>query len=70
MDLVDPEKLNYPVWRTQGNGLVRSTGGRVVFIKPPNCLAFKSGDVMPADWKPAPANEKARELRRQEPLFS
>ena len=54
---------DYPVWHTQGGGLVREVNGRCIFIEKPQdgCFGFGVGDEMPTDWGICPANELACE---------
>lgn len=55
-------KYNFPVWGTQGGGLVRQEGNHYVFVEPPEgFLDIKVGDRMHEMWDLAPANEHARE---------
>ena len=53
---------NYPVWRTQGGGLVREVGGKYIFVEKP--LKFHNlnvGDEMPAEWSTLAENGLARQ---------
>ena len=50
---------DYPVWRTQGNGLVRKVKGKFIFIKKPNCSGLDVSDEMPKCWKFIPDNHLA-----------
>ena len=50
----------YPVFGTQGGGLVRQQGERYVFVEPvPEC-GLDVGDTMPDMWGVIPANDQAR----------
>jgi hypothetical protein len=55
-----PEECDFPVYGTQGGGLVRRSGDHYVFVEVPDWGNFKVGDKMPGDWGIAAANEKAR----------
>ncbi len=60
-------EYRYPVWGTQGGGLVREVGGKFIFVEKPDCPGLDVGDEMPAEWGIASANEHARlEMRRDE----
>ncbi|MBU0597942.1 hypothetical protein KKF61_03005 [Patescibacteria group bacterium] len=53
---------DYPVWATQGGGLVREVGGMLIFVEsPPNFPELNVGDEMPAEWGIAAANNHARD---------
>ena len=52
---------NFPVWGTQGGGLVREVGNHFVFVEKPDCPGLDVGDFMPAEWDYQPANRMARE---------
>ncbi len=55
-------EYNFPVWGTQGGGLVREINGTYIFVtKPANCLGLDVGDEMPEMWGVIPANEQARQ---------
>jgi len=51
---------NYPIWGTQGGGLVREIGNRFFFIEKPDCPGLNVGDKMPEQWGVIPANQHAR----------
>lgn len=51
----------FPVYGTQGGGLVRETGGKFIFIEKPNCPGLDVGDEMPKEWDYQPANKFARQ---------
>lgn len=57
------EKYNYPVYATQGGGLVREVAPNIYeFVeKPPDFPELGIGDTMPKEWDLAPANEMARQ---------
>lgn len=60
----------YPVWATQGGGLVRDKHDSGVYIfveKPEDVPGLDVGDVMPVEWGIIPANDLARdEIDREE----
>ena len=51
----------YPVWGTQGGGLVREVNGTFIFVEKPDCPPLDVGDEMPQEWGTIPANELARQ---------
>ena len=51
---------DYPVFGTQGGGLVRESNGIFIFIEKPDCPGLDVGDEMPEMWDIIPANERAR----------
>lgn len=54
-------EYNFPVWGTQGGGLVREVSpNKFVFIEKPNCPGLDVGDFMPEEWGIIPANSSAR----------
>ncbi len=55
-------KYPFPVYCTQGGGLVKEDGKKMVFIEAPLDPAFclKVGDEMPAEWGLIPANNLAQ----------
>lgn len=51
---------NFPVWGTQGGGLVREVGGKHFFVEaPPEFPELGVGDEMPEGWDTIPANDLA-----------
>ena len=53
---------SFPVWGTQGGGLVREVGGKFIFVEaPPESMGLTVGDEMPEQWDRIPANNLARE---------
>jgi len=52
---------NYPVWATQGGGLVREVGDVYIFVEKPNCPGLDVGDIIPEEWSIVPANDLARD---------
>ncbi|MBI2482011.1 MAG: hypothetical protein HYV76_00320 [Candidatus Vogelbacteria bacterium] len=57
----------YPVWGTQGGGLVREVNGTYIFVEKPDCPGLNVGDEMPEEWGIFPANSCARnEMERAE----
>ena len=65
---MDNREYQFPVWATQGGGLVREVGGVYIFVKkPPDFPELGVGDEMPEKWDVIPANNLAREeLAREE----
>ena len=58
---------NFPVFGTQGGGLVREVktneGYKYIFVEaPPAGMGLNVGDVMPEQWGIIPANRQAREV--------
>ena len=56
---------NYPVFGTQGGGLVREVSQNpfiYVFVEKPDYPGLDVGDTMPKEWDIAPANQAARDL--------
>ena len=56
---------NYPVFGTQGGGLVREVNKSpftYVFVEKPDCSGLDVGDMMPKEWDIIPANQAARDL--------
>ncbi len=51
---------DYPVWGTQGGGLVREVNGTYIFIEKPDCPGLDVDDEMPAEWGVWPANRLAQ----------
>ncbi len=63
-----PSVYNYPVWGTQGGGLVREVSKDVyIFVEKPDCPGLDVGDTMPAEWGIIAGNELAsQEILREE----
>lgn len=60
-------EFKYPVWGTQGGGLVRQIGDKYIFITKPDCPGLDVGDDMPEEWGVIPANWRAKqEMARHE----
>ena len=59
-------EYGYPVYGTQGGGLVREVNGIFIFIEKPNCPGLDVGDEMPSKWDIIPANNKARRICEQQ----
>ena len=54
---------NYPVFGTQGGGLVREVSPCIyVFVEKPRHSSLDVGDTMPKEWDIIPANQAARDL--------
>lgn len=60
-----PKEYNFPVWGTQGGGLVREISQnpyRYVFVEaPPEGMGLGVGDFKPDEWDIIPANRQARD---------
>ncbi len=54
-------EYSYPVYGTQGGGLVRWDNDTFIFVEKPDCPEFGVGDEMPKGWGVTPANEHARQ---------
>ena len=54
-------EYKYPVWGTQGGGLVRQVRDRYIFVEKPNCPSLDIGDEMPGEWGLIPANKHAHD---------
>jgi len=67
---LQPKEYNFPVWGTQGGGLVREVSHnpyRYVFVEaPPQGMGLGVGDFMPEEWDIIPANRQAREAIEEE----
>lgn len=60
-------EFRYPVYGTQGGGLVREVSGKFIFVEKPDCPGLDVGDEMPEEWGIVPANHHARrETQRRE----
>ena len=60
-------QYNFPVWGTQGGGLVREIGrDRYIFVEKPDCPGLDVGDYMPEEWGIIPANQSAKDSIDQE----
>jgi len=57
----EADRYNYPVWGTQGGGIVRESGSGYIFVTKPNCPGLDVGDTMPDEWGLIPANDLATE---------
>lgn len=62
--MADIEGSDFPIWETQGGGLVNLIAGAFIFVKAPKCPGLNIGDEMPKEWSKAPANEGARHLEK------
>jgi len=66
---MNPEEYKFPVFGTQGGGLVREINGKCYFVEaPPEGMGLTVGDKLPEHWSTIPANELARQLLRDEAL--
>ena len=63
-------EYNFPVFGTQGGGLVREVKGQFIFVTKPDCPGLDVGDEMPAEWDYQPANKLARDLILEEEFMS
>lgn len=65
-DLV--KEYPFPVWATQGGGLVQEVTPNVfIFVEaPPEGFGLGIGDFMPKEWDYLPANKLAQEALTQE----
>jgi len=52
-------QYNYPVFGTQGGGLVREVNGTYIFVEKPDCPGLEVGDEMPEEWGIIAANDRA-----------
>ncbi len=66
------ESYDFPVYGTQGGGLVRQQGDGFIFVevdKNLHHMGLNVGDKLPHEWDMIPANEAARqEMEREDPL--
>ena len=58
---MDERRYNFPVFGTQGGGLVREVRGVYIFVTKPECPGLDVGDEMPTEWSIAAANDLATE---------
>jgi hypothetical protein len=59
------KKYSFPVWATQGGGLVQLIGDRYVFVEPPPGFPdLIVGSSLPEQWDLIPANQAARDFER------
>ncbi|MDO8472050.1 MAG: hypothetical protein Q7S64_02820 [bacterium] len=60
----------FPVWGTQGGGLVRRSGDQYVFVEAPRDVpSLDVGDLMPSEWGVIPANDLAAEELEEEEAY-
>jgi len=64
------EKYNFPVFGTQGGGLVRQVGDCYEFITKPDCPGLEIGDIMPDEWGIVAANDLAIQEEVEERFIS
>jgi hypothetical protein len=56
------QTYNFPVYATQGGGLVREVApNRYIFVEKPDCSGLSVGDYMPEGWSTIPANALAHQ---------
>ena len=53
-------EYRFPVFGTQGGGLVRYIKGICIFVEKPDIQGLDVGDIMPSEWSIVPANDLAR----------
>lgn len=53
--------FNFPVYGTQGGGLVREVNGTYIFVTKPDCPGLDVGDDTPTEWGIIPANGLAQQ---------
>lgn len=54
-------QFNFPVFGTQGGGLVRPASNGYIFVEKPDCPGLDVGDKMPPEWGIVPANSLANQ---------
>lgn len=54
-------EYSFPVYGTQGGGLVRPVGSKFIFVEKPNCHGLDVGDEMPEMWDYQPVNALSEE---------
>lgn len=64
--MTEQREYSFPVWGTQGGGLVRAVKGVYIFVEKPDCPGLVVGDELPAEWDIIPANTLARETMPDE----
>jgi hypothetical protein len=61
------EQYAFPVFGTQGGGLVRWVNGQYEFVEVPDWITgAKVGDPMPEEWGVIPANNSAQRQVEQD----
>lgn len=62
------EQFPFPVYATQGGGLVKEIAGSGVyrFVTDTGIPGYGIGETMPADWSTFPANRLAREMAKEQ----
>lgn len=61
-------RYDFPVWETQGGGLVRRRGDSYYFVEIPETGGHKVKGEMPTDWQVIPHNNLARIADGLDPL--
>ncbi len=56
----------FPVWGTQGGGLVQEVNGTYIFVEKPSCPGLNVDDTMPREWDVIPANDLAKKQMLEE----
>lgn len=64
------KRYHFPVWATQGGGLVREIHGTFIFVTQPDVRGLGIGDEMPEEWGIAPANKLAQQEIEREEFYS
>lgn len=59
-------EYKFPVYGTQGGGLVREIDDSFYFVEAPDCPGLTVGDKMPEEWGLVPANAAARRVFEEE----
>ena len=63
-------EYRFPVYGTQGGGLVRQIGDKFIFMTKPDCPGLDVGDEMPREWGIAAANDLAlQENEHEQDMF-
>ena len=69
MSDLSTKRYDYPVYGTQGGGLVRSVGQTYIFVEKPDCPGLDVGDEMPEEWGVIPANYPMRPGSKPTPVI-
>ena len=59
------KEYDFPVWGTQGGGLVLEEYDGFYFIEAPDCPGLGVGDAMPEEWDIIPSNKLARDVESE-----
>ena len=63
-------EYSFPVYGTQGGGLVRWLNGVYIFVEKPDCPGLDVGDKLPEEWGVVPVNDAARDAMDDNYEFS